>query len=82
MAKADEDGDGDMPGPDGAKPVIIKKYANRRLYNTETSTYITLDHLGAMVREGRDDREIVAEFYRLALGRGPRDEELRRSSGG
>ena len=32
--------------------------------------------LHRMVREGRDDREIVAEFYRLALGRGPRDEEL------
>jgi polyhydroxyalkanoate synthesis repressor PhaR len=34
--------------------VIIKKYANRRLYNTETSSYITLDHLAAMVREGRE----------------------------
>ena len=32
--------------------------------------------LHRMVRKGRDDREIVAEFYRLALGRGPRDEEL------
>jgi polyhydroxyalkanoate synthesis repressor PhaR len=38
----------------GANPVIIKKYANRRLYNTETSSYITLDHLAAMTREGRD----------------------------
>ncbi|HYZ47684.1 MAG TPA: polyhydroxyalkanoate synthesis repressor PhaR [Sphingomonas sp.] len=34
--------------------VIIKKYANRRLYNTESSSYITLDHLAAMVREGRE----------------------------
>jgi polyhydroxyalkanoate synthesis repressor PhaR len=34
--------------------VTIKKYANRRLYNTETSSYITLDHLAAMVREGRE----------------------------
>lgn len=34
--------------------VIIKKYANRRLYNTETSSYITLDHLAQMVRDGRD----------------------------
>jgi polyhydroxyalkanoate synthesis repressor PhaR len=34
--------------------VIIKKYANRRLYNTDTSSYITLDHLAAMVREGRE----------------------------
>jgi polyhydroxyalkanoate synthesis repressor PhaR len=38
----------------GAQPVIIKKYANRRLYNTETSSYITLDHLAEMTREGRD----------------------------
>jgi polyhydroxyalkanoate synthesis repressor PhaR len=35
-------------------PVVIKKYANRRLYNTETSSYITLDNLAAMVREGRE----------------------------
>ena len=34
--------------------VTIKKYANRRLYNTETSSYITLDHLAAMVRDGRE----------------------------
>jgi polyhydroxyalkanoate synthesis repressor PhaR len=32
--------------------VIIKKYANRRLYNTRSSSYITLDHLAAMTREG------------------------------
>jgi polyhydroxyalkanoate synthesis repressor PhaR len=37
----------------GAK-VTIKKYANRRLYDTESSTYITLDRLAAMIREGRD----------------------------
>lgn len=34
--------------------VIIKKYANRRLYDTETSSYITLDLLSQMTREGRD----------------------------
>jgi polyhydroxyalkanoate synthesis repressor PhaR len=34
--------------------VIIKKYANRRLYNTDTSSYVTLDHLSDMVREGKD----------------------------
>jgi polyhydroxyalkanoate synthesis repressor PhaR len=33
-------------------PVIIKKYANRRLYNTQTSSYVTLDHLAAMVKNG------------------------------
>ena len=34
--------------------VVIKKYANRRLYNTETSTYVTLDDLASMVRGDRD----------------------------
>lgn len=38
----------------GTQPVVIKKYANRRLYNTETSSYITLEHLAEMTREGRD----------------------------
>ncbi len=37
-----------------AGPVIIKKYANRRLYNTATSAYVTLDHLSEMVRSGVD----------------------------
>ena len=37
-----------------AQPVIVKKYANRRLYNTESSSYITLDNLADMVRAGRD----------------------------
>ena len=34
--------------------VIIKKYANRRLYNTATSSYVTLDNLSDMVRQGVD----------------------------
>ena len=34
--------------------VIIKKYANRRLYNTELSTYVTLEDLAQMVRSDRD----------------------------
>jgi len=34
--------------------IIIKKYANRRLYDTSTSSYVTLDHLSELVREGRD----------------------------
>jgi polyhydroxyalkanoate synthesis repressor PhaR len=38
----------------GASPVVVKKYANRRLYNTESSSYITLDSLAEMVRNGRD----------------------------
>jgi len=36
------------------EPIIIKKYANRRLYNTAKSTYVTLDHLAQMVRDGDD----------------------------
>ncbi|MFN4023562.1 MAG: polyhydroxyalkanoate synthesis repressor PhaR [Hyphomonas sp.] len=35
-------------------PIIIKKYANRRLYDTSTSSYVTLDHLSDLVREGQD----------------------------
>jgi len=41
--------------------VIIKKYANRRLYNTRTSSYITLDHLAAMVKENVDFKVIDAK---------------------
>jgi polyhydroxyalkanoate synthesis repressor PhaR len=36
------------------EPVVIKKYANRRLYNTDSSSYVTLDHLSEMVRDGVD----------------------------
>ena len=36
------------------EPIIIKKYANRRLYNTAKSSYVTLDHLAQMVRDGQD----------------------------
>jgi polyhydroxyalkanoate synthesis repressor PhaR len=38
--------------PKTEAPVIIKKYANRRLYNTQTSSYVTLDHLADMVKQG------------------------------
>jgi polyhydroxyalkanoate synthesis repressor PhaR len=37
-----------------AEPVTIKKYANRRLYNTGTSTYVTLEDLASMVKTGED----------------------------
>jgi polyhydroxyalkanoate synthesis repressor PhaR len=43
--------------PDGGPktaPVVIKKYANRRLYNTATSAYVTLDHLSQMVKDKTD----------------------------
>src|SRR6201985_3746676 len=39
---------------DAPSPVVVKKYANRRLYNTESSSYITLENLADMVRQGRD----------------------------
>ena len=50
------------PPPDAPAPppvpvvaaVVVKKYANRRLYNTETSSYITLENLAEMIRGGRD----------------------------
>ena len=47
-------------GADGGA-VIIKKYANRRLYNTETSAYITLDDLAKMTREGREFQVLDAK---------------------
>jgi outer membrane biosynthesis protein TonB len=37
-----------------APPVVVKKYSNRRLYNTESSSYVTLEDLAGMVRLGRD----------------------------
>jgi polyhydroxyalkanoate synthesis repressor PhaR len=57
MAKAPPQQDGTPRGgtaDPASDPVIIKKYANRRLYNTETSSYITLDHIAQMTREGRN----------------------------
>jgi polyhydroxyalkanoate synthesis repressor PhaR len=53
MAKSKTAADGDV--------VTIKKYANRRLYDTERSCYITLDDLGTMVRDGRDFRVVDAK---------------------
>ena len=41
--------------------VVIKKYANRRLYNTQSSSYITLDHLAKMTREGVDFKVVDAK---------------------
>nr|WP_310523953.1 polyhydroxyalkanoate synthesis repressor PhaR [Polymorphobacter sp.] len=54
MADAPSSKAGQSDSQKPAQPVIIKKYANRRLYNTETSSYITLEHLATMTREGRD----------------------------
>lgn len=46
MAKKQKTDDGDV--------IVIKKYANRRLYNTSKSCYVTLEHLSQMVRDGED----------------------------
>jgi polyhydroxyalkanoate synthesis repressor PhaR len=48
MADAHSTNDGEQ------KVAIVKKYANRRLYNTAKSSYVTLDHLAQMVRDGQD----------------------------
>src|SRR3974377_2193365 len=53
------------------QPVVIKKYANRRLYNTGTSTYVTLEDLAAMVKGGEDfvvyDAKTSEEITRSVL---------------
>jgi polyhydroxyalkanoate synthesis repressor PhaR len=52
-------------------PVVIKKYANRRLYNTATSSYVTLDDLSRMVKDGREfvvfDAKTGEEITRAVL---------------
>ena len=40
--------------PDTNKPLLIKRYASRRLYNTETSDYVTLEDIALFIRQGRD----------------------------
>jgi polyhydroxyalkanoate synthesis repressor PhaR len=56
----------------GEQPTIIKKYANRRLYHTGTSTYVTLDDLARMVKNGEDfvvtDAKTGEDITRSVLG--------------
>lgn len=58
-------------GNEGAAPIRIKKYANRRLYNTATSSYVTLEHLAQMVKEGQEfvvhDAKTGEEITRAVL---------------
>src|SRR5689334_24941367 len=54
LNKTDPPGSSKDQAGDKKEPVVIKKYANRRLYNTDTRTYVTLDDLAAMVKGGRD----------------------------
>jgi polyhydroxyalkanoate synthesis repressor PhaR len=64
--------------------VTIKKYANRRLYDTESSSYITLDRLAEMVREGREfevvDAKTGEDITRQVLTQIIVDEESRGST--
>ncbi len=39
---------------DESNTIVVKKYANRRLYNTAASSYVTLDHLAQLVKEGKE----------------------------
>lgn len=72
----------------GAKPsgerVVIKKYANRRLYNTGSSSYVTLEHLREMVKQGVDfvvyDAKTNEDITRSVLGQIIFDEESRGES--
>ena len=59
MSVSSEESHPESPAPppeggEGKAPIKIKKYANRRLYNTATSSYVTLDHLCQMVKQGQD----------------------------
>ena len=67
-------------GRDG-DAIVIKKYANRRLYNTATSAYVTLEDLAKMVREGQDfvvfDAKTNEELTRQILTQIIFDEESR-----
>ena len=51
----------DQASGNADEPVIVKKYANRRLYNTRSSSYITLDDLARMTREGIDFKVLDAK---------------------
>ncbi|MEK9831162.1 MAG: polyhydroxyalkanoate synthesis repressor PhaR [Alphaproteobacteria bacterium] len=50
-----------MAESDKTDPITIKKYANRRLYNTSTSKYVTLDDLAEMVKEGTEFQVVDAK---------------------
>jgi len=62
-------------------PIVVKKYANRRLYDTESSIYITLDTLADMVRQGRDfvvyDAKTGDDITRAVLTQIIMEEEIR-----
>jgi polyhydroxyalkanoate synthesis repressor PhaR len=65
----------------GVDPIIIKKYANRRLYDTESSSYITLERLAELVRQKREFKVVDAksgdDITRQVLAQIIMDEESR-----
>jgi len=65
----------------GDDPIIIKKYANRRLYDTESSSYITLERLAELVRQKREFKVVDAksgdDITRSVLAQIIMDEESR-----
>jgi len=64
------------------EPIIIKKYANRRLYDTSTSAYVTLEHLSTLVRDGKEfqvqDAKTGADLTRAVLAQIIFDQENRK----
>ena len=76
MSEADSSG-----AEQNADRVIIKKYANRRLYNTRSSAYVTLEHLSEMVKDGVDfvvfDAKTGEDITRSVLTQIIFDEESR-----
>jgi polyhydroxyalkanoate synthesis repressor PhaR len=76
------DGLGDAPkAGENAERIVIKKYANRRLYNTGASAYVTLEHLAELVRKGADfvvyDAKTNEDITRQVLTQIIFDEETR-----
>jgi polyhydroxyalkanoate synthesis repressor PhaR len=67
------------------EPHLIKKYANRKLYDTRTSRYVTLDELAALVRDGHDirvvDRDTGADLTQVILSQIVLTEEKRGPKG-
>jgi polyhydroxyalkanoate synthesis repressor PhaR len=76
MSQSESSADGSA-----AERVIIKKYANRRLYNTRSSAYVTLEHLSEMVKDGTDfvvyDAKTNEDITRQVLTQIIFDEESR-----
>ncbi|MFQ3622196.1 MAG: polyhydroxyalkanoate synthesis repressor PhaR [Acetobacteraceae bacterium] len=52
--RSDETAEVAARSTDESSPIVVKKYANRRLYNTAASSYVTLDHLAQLVKDGRE----------------------------